>query len=381
MSRISTPSLESLNPWASVRNSPTSQRQQPAAPPPDASESESDGQPPTIVRPKRLPAPQGPEGIELATDGLDHFGTMRSFGRPVQGVYFYQYNSSDDEATDGNDGPRDAGRRVFRQRDLNDLFAEQENKYLKDANEADAEKAAGQVKDHARGPVVPAPAMSADGGLRKAASRESRFREHLSMDNVSSEALEKILATAASKPVEKKDLTTVQRILYKHSPWFLRFVFLFFLASWWSLIPLMRASAQNFHPDKLPEIYSGTMIIVIAASLGVQIFYFYRHGSPWATKKTSRKLHKAASKNIDRDMEAGKAQMIETTTSGNKQQQKKGKGRRLEKYMFVVDVVLLLLALAMLFVSIVLSKHAGPHGNEADVKEAVLTAGAGGRNA
>ncbi|KAJ6258742.1 hypothetical protein Dda_6794 [Drechslerella dactyloides] len=193
--------------------------------------------------------------------------------------------------------------------------------------------------------------------LRKASSRGSRFRERLSLESVS--LPDDLFTNQRSGDPEKgaavgavcAGLTAVERTFYWYAPWILRFLFFFLLASWWSLVPLMRIAARGFQPASLPIIYAAVMLGLVAGSLGLQACYFTCHGCPWMCRSLCGLCGSGGKSGDEMEVESREGASVRSRRRG-----------WVETWGFAVDLVLLVIALAVLGVSLVLqTKQRVPH--------------------
>ncbi|KAK6540358.1 hypothetical protein TWF694_009159 [Orbilia ellipsospora] len=173
-------------------------------------------------------------------------------------------------------------------------------------------------------------------------TRASRFQERLSLDDIT---IPSSMFTSTESQDTKK-LTKLNRIFYLHVPWILRFAYIFVLANWWSLIPLMKLSSPRFHAENLPIIYSCAMLALIATSLGLQVVYFKLYGSPWTRRRRAKEAQDAESSRV------GDRQPDFEKKIDKKERVKTG----VEIYILVVDIILLALTIAVLIISIVMAK-------------------------
>ncbi|KAF3904608.1 hypothetical protein ABW21_db0204452 [Orbilia brochopaga] len=114
---------------------------------------------------------------------------------------------------------------------------------------------------------------------RKTTSRESRFQERLSMEDV------RLTPTATTSDSDQTgDIgypTNCQSHTLRAMPWLLRLAYLFLLGGWSSQLPLMRVKAKGFHPETLPIIYSSLMTGLICISMLLQGVCLMRRGPLW----------------------------------------------------------------------------------------------------
>ncbi|EPS40214.1 hypothetical protein H072_6012 [Dactylellina haptotyla CBS 200.50] len=193
-------------------------------------------------------------------------------------------------------------------------------------------------------------------------ARLSRFRERLSLDDISIPNSMFTSIDLKKEEKEHKEFTKFHRVVYIYIPWAIRFTFIFFLANWWALTPLMKATESgSFHSENLPIVYSCGMLSIIAVSLGLQGIYFRSFGAPWTIRKRVKQAENAAK------VYEGQHQMTSASEEPIKETNNRNKTGT-EIYIFVIDLVLLTLALALLRVSIVIAR-AGALRHEAYLRQ------------
>ncbi|KAK6524503.1 hypothetical protein TWF281_011410 [Arthrobotrys megalospora] len=204
--------------------------------------------------------------------------------------------------------------------------------------------------------------------------RSSRFTEIL----VSEDGEDEGSTVFEEKSDTTEDLPSSDRAIYIHAPWILRFIYIFILANWWSLIPLMKVSSNGFHPENLPIVYSCVMLSIVIINLGLQINFFRLYGAPWGHRRQAEKLRDAAEyKRTSRRLclpfgaftgsngsEPCDGVDLESDRNMSRATLRKDRNRRkwrmrtgMESYVFAVDAVLFVLTLAVLGVSIVIARH------------------------
>ncbi|EWC47925.1 hypothetical protein DRE_02807 [Drechslerella stenobrocha 248] len=311
--------------------------------------------------------------------------------RPASSLYYCRY-SEDGSSEEDVDVDDITGCRVFRGRDFRnspanildaaEVVRRQQQQELETnvgqgktksaPNENGATDAVDEVDEDASDLLKPGSA----GTETPSNSRASKFRERLSLEDVSVPS-SMFTSREDSKYNVGKDgdigfyasLPKLDRILYVHFPWVLRFTFIFILASWWSVVPLMRVRSPGFHPENLPVVYSCAMLGVVLIALGLQLHYFKVYGWPWQRKSQNslfgEGLRRAKRRTVEEEEKEGsrdgaaKEKKKGKQSAGKKRGIAKSHGRRtlLESYVLAVDLILLVLTLAVFGVSIVLARH------------------------
>ncbi|KAF3213253.1 hypothetical protein TWF679_005481 [Orbilia oligospora] len=344
----------------------------------------------TVPEPAALPSYPPTTGSE----------SIRSF-RPGSALYYCRYSEDGNKSELASHSGRDSeenmdGYCVFRERDLAaNNRAEFLSPPLKEYEIGEEWKSTGEVSSMDMTILPPNfkkdPSESTDTLIRYPIGRRiSAFTEVLSFkssEDGQSTTLEEREIQAGMNMAPS--LPRSDRILYLHTPWILRFIYIFILSNWWTLIPLLKISSNDFHPENLPLLYSCGMLIIIILSLGLQANYFRVHGVPWGRRRNAEKVgdeNECTEKGTRPDAGPGPDVDLEARGQGGRATLKKGGDRRgwrlrsgMESYVFAVDMILFMLTLAALAVSIIFARHGGAI-HEAQMVEAAgnATLGAGG---
>ncbi|KAF3315792.1 hypothetical protein TWF173_002991 [Orbilia oligospora] len=344
----------------------------------------------TLPEPAALPSYPPTTGSE----------SIRSF-RPGSALYYCRYSEDGNKSDLASQSRRDSeenmdGYCVFRERDLAaNNRAEFLSPPLKEYEIGEEWKSTGEVSSMDMTILPPNfkkdPSKSTDTLIRYPIGRRiSAFTEVLSFESSEdgqSTTLEEREIQAGMNMTPS--LPRSDRILYLHTPWILRFIYIFILSNWWTLIPLLKISSNDFHPENLPLLYSCGMLVIIILSLGLQANYFRIHGVPWGRRRNAEKVgdeNECTEKDTRPDAGPGPDVDLEARGQGGRATLKKGGDRRgwrlrsgMESYVFAVDMILFMLTLAALAVSIIFARHGGAI-HEAQMMEAAgdATSGAGG---
>ncbi|KAK6497627.1 hypothetical protein TWF481_012032 [Arthrobotrys musiformis] len=315
--------------------------------------------------------------------------------RPGSALYYCRYSEDGDRSEMGSQEGTEArgieGYRVFREKDLagsskaNPLSPYIESSHQGSGSEDGRNSQGGSSPTRTITPgngsagaiFSRKEAMESTGTVIRYPRRVSVFTENISSD--SSEVEYQPSIVLEEKTETTKYIPSSDRFLYIHAPWILRFIYVFIFANWWSLIPLMKVSSSGFHPENLPIFYSSAMLAIVIINIVLQLNFLRLYGAPWGHRRRAEKIrdvdelqetneHPDSSPRVydgshGTDSNPGVID-LESNRNASRATLRKDKNRRkwrmrtgMECYVFVVDIILFMLTLAVLGVSVVFARH------------------------